>query len=104
MNKIASKKMDKKKIINIILYLLLIGAIMAIVMPMLIGAGYTYPCEDDFSWEGAGKEYAVLYGDFFGALVGTYRYYVMWQGTYLANFLWFFWRPYDRGGECSDST
>lgn len=72
--------------------------ILAVVMPIIIGAGYTYPCEDDFSFELGGKTMADSYGNLEGAVRGAYGYYTSWQGTYFANFLWHLIRPYDRGG------
>lgn len=90
--------LNNKKQYNLILYVLLIISILTVVMPIIIGAGYTYPCEDDFSFELGGKTMAAAYGNLSGALHGAYGYYTSWQGTYLANFLWHLIRPYDRGG------
>lgn len=89
---------DKKKVLRIVVYILLAIAILAVVMPVIIGAGYTYPCEDDFSYEAGGRKYASAYGNVLGALVAAYDYYVSWQGTYVPNFLLFFVRAYDRWG------
>lgn len=89
---------DKKQIGRVVIYVLLILAILAVIMPIIIGAGYTYPCEDDWSFEMGGKVVSSGRGDFLGALKGTYSYYMTWQGTYLSNFLWYFVRPYDRAG------
>ena len=86
--------MDKKKIGHAVIYTLLVICILAVVMPIIIGAGYTYPCEDDFSFEMGGK----VHDSFLGALKGAYGYYMTWQGTYLSNVLWYLVRPYDRGG------
>lgn len=88
----------KKKLWCIVIYALLTIAILAVVMPIIIGAGFTYPCEDDFSFEMGGKVLEASYGNFFGALYGTMSYYMNWEGTYFSNFLWYFVRPYDRGG------
>ncbi len=86
--------MDKKKVCRIVIYTLLIIGILVIVLPIIIGAGHTYPCEDDFSFEMGGKTHSGL----LGALKGAYGYYMTWQGTYLSNVIWYLVRPYDRGG------
>ena len=90
--------MDKKKIGSIAIHALLLLCIFAVVMPVIVGAGYTYLCEDDFSWEMGGKLLSQEYGGILGAIKGTYDYYMSLNGTFLANFLWHFVRPYDRGG------
>ena len=89
---------NSKKVMRIGIYILLVVAILAILIPVIIGAGYTYPCEDDFGFEAGGKIYANKYGNLLGAFIGAYEYYVAWQGTYVANFLWYFIRAYDRWG------
>lgn len=90
--------MSKKDIARKIYGVIVIIAILAVIIPIIIGAGYTYPCEDDFSFEMGGKIGAETYGNFWGAFDNAYTYYRDWQGTYFANFLWYFIRPYDRGG------
>ena len=92
------KSLDAKKVSRVIIYTMLVIGILRVIVPIIIGAGYTYPCEDDFSWEMGGKILSEKYGGFLGALVGAFNYYRSTQGTYLANFLWHFIRPYDRAG------
>lgn len=87
---------QKEKVLRIAVYIILIVAILAILIPVIISTGYTYPCEDDFGYEADGKIYANRYGSFLGALVGSYEYYMGWQETYVPNFLLYFIRAYDR--------
>lgn len=87
-----------KKVFRIAASFLFVAAILAVILPVLISAGYTYPCEDDFGYESGGKAYAGKYGAFFGALIGAYEYYLSWQGTYVPNFLLYYIRAFDRFG------
>lgn len=91
----AKWKLDSKKIIQI----LLIAAICIIAVIALVGAGYTYPCEDDFSFDAGAVDLIEKYGS---ALNGAWR--ATWgfarsnQGTYLFNFLIHFLLPFVRWG------
>ncbi|MBR5359947.1 MAG: hypothetical protein IK123_03565, partial [Lachnospiraceae bacterium] len=76
--------------------ILIITALIAIV---LIGDGYSYLCEDDFSFESGVKTGIAMHGNAFrGAIRSTIDYCKMWQGTYLSVFLYFFIGPYGRFG------
>lgn len=89
---------DRKKALHIVYYIILGIAILAVILPVIVSTGYTYPCEDDFGYEAGAKIYAHSYGNFLGALIGAYEYYMNWQGTYVPNFLLYFIRAYDRWG------
>ena len=76
----------------------LILGILMIVMPFVLSEGYTYLCEDDYSFEGGARDAAETYGQIKGAFNAAHRYYKNAQGTYFANFVWHFVRPYMRYG------
>jgi len=76
----------------------LIVGILMLVMPFVFGAGYTYLCEDDFSFEAGALDAAERFGQIRGAFDAAHRYYIFSQGTYFANFVWHFVRPYMRWG------
>ncbi len=76
----------------------LIIGILILVMPFVCAEGYTYLCEDDYSFEGGARDGAEKYGQLKGAFHKANRYYKEAQGTYFANFVWHFVRPYIRWG------
>ena len=76
----------------------IIGILCAVV-PVIVGCGYTYLCEDDFSFEGGAADAADLYGsNVVAAAHKMVEYYNVNQGTYLFNYLIHFIRAYTRGG------
>ncbi|MBO4456736.1 MAG: hypothetical protein J5802_03380 [Butyrivibrio sp.] len=83
-----------KKVFGVIFIL----GILCTVVPVIVGCGYTYLCEDDFSFEGGAKDVAEEYGSsFLGAAHRMAEYYNTNQGTYLFNFLVHYIRAYSRG-------
>jgi hypothetical protein len=82
-----------------ILYAVLIIAILTVTIPVVIGCGYTYLCEDDFSYEAGARDAAEIYGSSFaGAVHKVYNYAMVNQGTYTPTFLLHFIRAYYRWG------
>ncbi|MCH5250294.1 MAG: hypothetical protein J1E98_10180 [Lachnospiraceae bacterium] len=77
---------------------LLIGVILLLVVPLLFGAGYTYPAADDFVFENGSTEWANLFGPHRGRLMAAWNYYMTWQGTYISNLLLFTVLPFIRLG------
>ncbi|AOZ95560.1 hypothetical protein [Butyrivibrio hungatei] len=83
------------KILNIVLILVMIGALAS----PLIGTAFTYPSEDDFSYESGGSAGAAEFGSsLIGSLYKVTVIYKMQQGCYTAMFLDHFIRPYSRFG------
>lgn len=78
--------------------IVLIVGILTIVIPFVLSAGYTYLCEDDFSFEGGARDAAERYGEIKGAFKAAHGFYMSWQGTYFSNFIWHIVRPYIRWG------
>jgi len=71
--------------------------IIVVVAPVIAGCGYTYLCEDDFSFEGGAKDAVEQYGSsLVGATHKMVEYYNSNQGTFLFNFLIHFVRAYSR--------
>ncbi len=88
---------SKKKILAIIL---LVAAII-VALPIVVGCGYTYLAEDDFSFEnGAIDELFEQPSDslFVAAMVRTVKYYFSNQGTFFGNFMVHYVLPYYRMG------
>ncbi len=89
MNKTANK------ILNIVLVLLIIG----VIATPCIGTAFTFPAEDDFSYESGGSEGAAeFHSSFIGSIYKTYVIYQVQQGCYTSMFLDHFIRPYSRYG------
>lgn len=68
-------KLDKKRMGTILAYILFGLVIAVTVVPIIIGAGYTYPCEDDWSFEMGGRVMSADNGNILGAIKGAYGYY-----------------------------
>ncbi|MBO4912570.1 MAG: hypothetical protein J5504_07585 [Butyrivibrio sp.] len=78
---------------------LFIVGILCVVMPIVVACGYTYLCEDDFSFEGGAADAVDTYGsNLVASAHKMVQYYNINQGTYLFNFLIHFIRAYARGG------
>ena len=77
---------------------LLIGVILLLAVPLLFGAGYTYPAADDFILENGSNEWANMFGPLRGRLLSAWNYYMGWQGTYISNLLDFTVLPFTRFG------
>lgn len=88
----------KKMISQWIITVLLAGIILILALPLLFGAGYTYPSADDFIIENGSLEYANMLGPVRGHLYGAYNYFTQWQGTYVSNFILFTLLPFSRFG------
>ena len=86
------------KWVQYILWIFLVAGILSIVIPFVLSEGYTYLCEDDFSFEAGARDAAEEYGKVKGAFFAAHRYYMTWQGTYFSNFIWQTVRPYMRWG------
>lgn len=83
------------KVLNIVLILVMIAALAS----PLIGTAFTYPSEDDFSYESGGSAGAAEFGSSLkGSLYKTSVIYQTEQGCYTAMFLDHFIRPYSRFG------
>ena len=92
------KALKKRNIKKIIEYTFILG-ILLVVVPIVIGSGYTYLCEDDFSFEGGANDMYIKYGSsIIGVAVRTWEYYTTNQGTFLFTFLVHFIRAYSRFG------
>ena len=94
MNKLMNEKIVNKLIKNI----LYVG-ILNIIIVLFITLGYTYLCEDDYSFAGGAYDGLQTYGNsFISSLHLAWRYYNTNQGTFLFNFLIHFINPYERWG------
>ena len=73
--------------------------IAVVVLPVIAACGYTYLCEDDFSFEGAARDLVLNYGNIYvGAAHRMAEYYKTNQGTFLFNYLMSALMMYSRGG------
>lgn len=77
---------------------LLIGIILLLTVPLLLGAGYTYPAADDFIFENGSMEWANALGPVRGPLLVAWHYYRTWEGRYISNLLNFTILPFTRFG------
>ena len=89
---------DRRRLIEYGMMVLLLLAILAVTVPTVIGTGYTYLCEDDFSFEGGANDKANELGAFQGALIRTAEMYNGHQGTWLFLFVIHYLRAYTRWG------
>lgn len=72
---------------------------LCVIVPVMIGGGYTYLCEDDFSFEGGANDMARIWGSgLVGGMVRAYEYYMSTQGTYVFNSTIHLLRVYTRWG------
>ncbi len=91
--------MEKKKmIIEWSITVLLIGVILLLAVPLLLGAGYTYPATDDFVFENGSMEWADMFGHIRGHFLAAWNYYMTWEGRYISNLLIFTILPFTRLG------
>ncbi len=77
---------------------LLIGVILVLALPLIFGAGYTYPAADDFIFENGSTEWASMGGPVRGRLLAAWNYYMTWEGRYISNLLLFTIVPFTRFG------
>lgn len=78
---------EKKRIIGEwMISVLLTGLILVLTVPLLVGAGYTYPAADDFILENGSLTWIKLVGPVWGPLRAAWGYFVDWQGAYTSNF------------------
>lgn len=86
----------KKKKLLIVIFAI---AIAVLVVPVITAGGYTFLCEDDFSFENGAKDLIRDYGNIYvGAFHRMVSYYNSNQGTYLFNYLMSALRIYSRAG------
>lgn len=89
----AKKKMGVRMITA-----LLTGVILVLVVPLLLGAGYTYPSADDFIVENGSLYLSGIAGPVRGPLYAAWNYFMDWQGAYTTNLLLFTLIPFSRFG------
>ena len=77
---------------------MLMGVVLFLAVPLLIGAGYTYPAADDFIIENGSLDLSKYVGPVKGPLYAALNYYKNWQGAYTANLLLFTIMPFTRSG------
>lgn len=91
--------MSKKKIIGEwSITILLIGIILLLTVPLLLGAAYTYPAADDFIVENGSTEWANMSGSIRGHFLAAWNYYMTWEGRYISNLILFIILPFTRLG------
>lgn len=84
---------------QLIIRILLLLGIAFVVTVAIIGAAYSYPCEDDFSFEFGALDYRLKYAsDFSAGLHAAWGMALSRQGAYLASFIFHFITPYSRWG------
>lgn len=91
-------EVKKEKIGAWFITALLIGSILILVLPLLFGAGYTYPAADDFIAESGSLHLSEELGYFRGPLCAAWNYFMDWQGAYTTNILLFCIMPFTRWG------
>ena len=70
------------------LIILFIIGIMIVVFPVIRSCGYTYLCEDDFSYEGGARDLIRDYGNIYvGAVHRMAEYYNTNQGHFFSTIL-----------------
>ena len=89
---------NKKMIVEWSITVLLIGVILLLAVPLLRGAGYTYPAADDFVFENGSTEWANMYGSIRGRFMAAWNYYMTWEGRYISNLFIFVLVPFTRFG------
>ena len=93
------EKVDEKKVIGKwIITMLLAGVILILAVPLLLGAGYTYPAADDFILESGSITRINVLGPVRGPLSAAWSYFMDWQGAYTTNLLLFTVIPFTRFG------
>ena len=90
--------MKKQKIMMWVITGMLMGVVLFLAVPLLIGAGYTYPSADDFIIENGSLDLSKYVGPVKGPLYAALNYYKNWQGAYTANLLLFTIMPFTRSG------
>lgn len=72
--------------------------ILILAVPLLFGAGYTYPAADDFIAENGSMYLSSIVGPVRGPLYAAWNYFMDWQGAYTTNVLLFTVIPFSRFG------
>lgn len=91
--------MDKRKKAGAwIITALTVGAVLMLAVPLLIGAGYTYPAADDFIVESGSAYLSGIVGPVRGPLYAAWNYFMNWQGAYTTNLFLFTIMPFSRFG------
>ncbi|MCR5670494.1 MAG: hypothetical protein K6G10_05770 [Butyrivibrio sp.] len=92
---VSKEKIFLQGLVKVVLVLLIIG----VIATPLIGTMYTYPSEDDFSYESGGLQGAAEYQSAIkGSFYKTVNIYKMQQGCYTPMFLDHLLIPYSRFG------
>ncbi len=81
-----------------VITVLLMGVILILAVPLLYGAGYTYPAADDFIAENGSLYLSSIVGPVRGPLYAAWNYFMDWQGAYTTNILLFTIMPFSRFG------
>lgn len=76
----------------------LAAIILFLAVPLLLGAGYTYPAADDFITFNGSLELARTMGPVLGPLRAAWNFYMGWEGRYTSNLFLFVLMPYVRFG------
>lgn len=94
------KQVEEKrnKIGGSIITVLLTGVIFMLAVPLVFGAGYTYPAADDFIAENGSIYLSSIVGPVRGPLYAAWNYFMDWQGAYTTNLLLFTITPFSRFG------
>ena len=93
------KRVDKrKKAGEWIITVLTVCAVLMLAVPLLIGAGYTYPAADDFIVESGSAYLSESVGPVRGPLYAAWNYFMDWQGAYTTNLFLFTIMPFSRFG------
>lgn len=81
-----------------IITVLLAGVILILAVPLLIGAGYTYPAADDFINASTAVQWIEKIGPVKGPLRAAWNFFIEWEGRYTSDLLIFTVLPFNRFG------
>ncbi len=81
-----------------IITVLLTGVNLILAVPLLIGAGYTYPAADDFINASTAAQWIANLGPVKGPLCAAWNFFMEWEGRYTSNLLIFTILPFNRFG------
>lgn len=81
-----------------IITVLTVCTILILAVPLLVGAGYTYPAADDFIAENGTAYLSGIVGPIRGPIYAAWNYFMNWQGAYTTNLLLFTIMPFSRFG------
>ncbi len=81
-----------------IITVLLACIILVLAVPLLIGAGYTYPAADDFINASTAMQWIEKIGPVKGPLRAAWNFFMEWEGRYTSDLLIFTILPFNRFG------